>query len=89
MRLGHDPRSREPGAFRRATARRPDANELGVLLRGLERYQQAYRAEPKAAERLIHHGESAMSNKLDVAELAAYTAVASVILNLDETITKE
>jgi len=34
-------------------------------------------------------GESEFSPKLDVTELAAWTTVASAILNLDQTITKE
>ena len=34
-------------------------------------------------------GESGRNDRLDLADLAAYTALASVILNLDETITKE
>jgi hypothetical protein len=34
-------------------------------------------------------GESARDPKVDVAELAAWTTVASAVLNLDETITKQ
>ena len=39
--------------------------------------------------RLIDVGESSRDSRLDPAELAAWTTVASVILNLDETITKQ
>ena len=45
--------------------------------------------DTKAATKLVEVGESARNPKLDVAELAAWTTVASVILNLDETITKQ
>jgi hypothetical protein len=76
-------------AFRRATARRPTAKELRVLTQGLERYRRIFHTDTKAAERLIHHGEAPIDPKLDPADLAACTATASVILNLDETITKE
>ena len=38
---------------------------------------------------LIRHGESPLEPELDPVELAAYTATAGVILNLDETITLE
>jgi mono/diheme cytochrome c family protein len=75
--------------FRRALARPPAPQELELLRRGLERYQLAYRADREAAGRLVRHGDSAPSSKLDPAVLAAYTATASVILNLDETITSE
>jgi hypothetical protein len=37
----------------------------------------------------VEVGESARDKRLDASELAAWTTVASVILNLDETITKE
>ena len=76
-------------AFRRATARPPSVTELQVLTRGLERYRQTFARDPEAAARLIRHGDSVPDSKLDPAELAAYTATAGVILNLDETITKE
>ncbi len=39
--------------------------------------------------RYLAQGESPSDEKLDASELAAYTALASLILNLDETITKE
>jgi hypothetical protein len=70
-------------------ARQPQPHETSVLLRGLERYQHAFRANPEAARRYIRHGDSAVDNKFEANELAAYTAVASVILNLDEAVTKE
>jgi hypothetical protein len=41
-----------------------------------------------AAEKLIAIGHSKRSEKLDPAELAAWTTVTSMILNLDETISK-
>jgi hypothetical protein len=76
-------------AFRRATARSPEADELRLLARALERYRQNFRADPEAATRFVHHGDSPVDDKLDPVELAAYEAAASLILNLDETITKE
>jgi hypothetical protein len=76
-------------AFRRAVARRPTSAELQVLERGLERYRQNFRADPELAKRLIHQGDSPVDDKTDPVELAAYTATAEVVLNLDETITKE
>jgi hypothetical protein len=76
-------------AFRRATARAPEATELSVLKRGLERYRRTFQNDPEKARQFIRQGDSPVNDKLDSAELAAFTAVASVILNLDETITKE
>jgi hypothetical protein len=75
-------------AFRLATARPPRDAEL-VVLQGI--YQDAlkrFRADRAAALKLLAVGESPRNDKLDTAELAAWSAVASVILNLDETVTK-
>jgi Protein of unknown function (DUF1553)/Protein of unknown function (DUF1549)/Concanavalin A-like lectin/glucanases superfamily/Planctomycete cytochrome C len=86
---GNTPESRIAFGFRRATARVPTATELKLLARGLTRYRQVFDADPEAAKRLIKHGESAVDNTIDPKILAAYLATAGVILNLDETITKE
>ena len=75
-------------AFRLATARIASKDELAVLRDLLAKQQQAYANDAKAAGDLLGVGES----KLDVAnrqELAAWTVVASAILNLDEAVTKE
>jgi hypothetical protein len=86
---GNTPEERIRYAFRRATARAPEPGELRVLARGLARYRQTFGSDKEAAGRYVRHGESPVDARLDAAELAAYTATAEVILNLDETITKE
>ncbi len=86
---GCTPDERIAFAFRRATARVPSPAELTVLKRGFERYRAAYSANTESALQLIRHGDSPVSPKADPVELAACMATASVILNLDETITQE
>jgi hypothetical protein len=86
---GPTPADRITLAFRLATARRPRPTELKILLAGLEEHRAHYRSHREAARKLVQAGEARRDEKLDVSELAAYTAVASVILNLDEVITKE
>jgi hypothetical protein len=76
-------------AFRRALARKPTSSELALLLSGLKRYLSAYGAEAALAKQLITHGDSQADLDMHPALLAAYTASAGVILNLDETITLE
>jgi hypothetical protein len=86
---GADPARRIRYAFRLATARDPNAKELQVLS-GLERTESAeYRHNKDAARKLVGVGEAKADTKLDAGELAAWTTVASTILNLDETITRE
>jgi hypothetical protein len=76
-------------AFRLATARTPGRAETGVLRDLLRAQRQVYSVDRQAARKLVGVGESKHDDRLDVAELAAWTTVASTILNLDETITKQ
>jgi hypothetical protein len=76
-------------AFRLATARRPRPEELRILLSDFHEHLANFRKDTKAALQLVNTGEFQRDEKLDVSELAAYTAVAGLILNLDEVITKE
>lgn len=86
---GPSPARRVETLFRHATGRRPVSAESAPLL-ALARGKTAdYRKDPAAAEKLLAVGEWQNDPKLDRAELAAWTTVASVVLNLDETITKE
>jgi hypothetical protein len=86
---GKDVLSRIAFAFRQATARKPSTEEIRVLRELLQRQLANYRRDKKAALELLGVGESKWDEKLDASELAAWTTVASAIMNLDETITKE
>jgi hypothetical protein len=83
------PEQRVERAFRMLLARPPRPAERGVLLAGLARHRAHYEKDRAAAAKLTAAGDAPRDPRLDVAELAAYAAVASVILNLDEAITKE
>ena len=65
------------------------AHQNQIMQRLLGDLETNYRADSKAASAYIHQGESPVPANLNEAQLAAYTGVASLILNLDETITKE
>ena len=81
--------SRIEFGFRLATARPPSPKKSGVLLASFQHYLDDYQTHPEAARKLLSPGEAPRNEKLNVSELAAYTTVASLILNLDETVTKE
>ena len=85
---GASPEERLRFAFRWATGRTPDDQDLSILRQTLQQMQQAYTADEKAARAFLSVGASALDTSLPVSELAAYTAVTTIILNLDETITK-
>jgi hypothetical protein len=86
---GEDVNARIVYAFRLALARKPSMREMKVLRDLLAKQMVNYRKDKKAAIELIRVGEAKADDKIDQAELAAWTMVASTILNLDETITKE
>ncbi|HMO63699.1 MAG TPA: DUF1553 domain-containing protein, partial [Verrucomicrobiota bacterium] len=75
-------------AFRLATARPPRSAEAAALAEVLEAQRRHYAADRAAALKLLANGESPRDEAFDPAELAAWTMVASAILNLDETVTK-
>ena len=86
---GSTPEQRVAFAFRLATARRPEPAEQRVLAGSFQYHLDRYQTDREAALELLSEGEHSRDETLDVRELAAYTAVASLILNLDETVTKE
>lgn len=89
MRQAHTPAERITLAFRCALARSPTMAERAILQQSHERLLKQYRADPGAGLKLVGIGESPRDPSLEVAELAAYTGLANLILNLDEVVTKE
>jgi hypothetical protein len=86
---GPTPEGRIVLAFRLAASRSPRPAERKVLLADFEHHLAHYRQDRPAALKLLSAGEAARDGRLDPCELAAYTAVANLILNLDEVVTKE
>ena len=75
--------------FRLVTARKPSEKELGVLTRGYDYYRSRFEADSAGALKLASEGDAPRDPSLDATQLAAYTNVASLILNLDEAVTKQ
>ena len=86
---GATPDERVGFAYRLATAHRPRADVQEILTGGFHDYLERYQADRAAALELVNVGESPRDETLDIAELASYTMVASMVLNLDRTITKD
>jgi hypothetical protein len=66
----------------------PPAPMAALLENSLSQMQKHYAADPRAAEQLVTVGEKKRNPSIPAPELAAWTMVASEMLNLDETITK-
>ena len=85
---GRDVSQRIDWTFARALARKPNAQEFR-LVSDLYRKQIArYTKDKLAAEKLISAGEARVPSDLEVPEMAAWTSVSRVVLNLHETITR-
>ena len=79
---------RVKAAFALAVGRRPNDAEAEILLERLDGFERSFRGDAEAALELVSIGESPRDDALPVEELAALTALTSLILNLDEVITK-
>jgi hypothetical protein len=74
--------------FRLATGRPPTAAERDIMQKTYDRMLSEYQSDGVAASALLRIGSSAVNPAIPVAELAATAAVANVLLNTDEVITK-
>ncbi|MBG31107.1 MAG: hypothetical protein CMI31_14080 [Opitutae bacterium] len=76
-------------AFELATARPADDLRHKVLQAAHAQQFAIFKAEPARATQLLGVGESKRDESLDPIEHAAWTIVAGMILNLDETLNRE
>jgi hypothetical protein len=85
----NDSRQRLAWMFRLVLARTPSESELDLLQKSFTAQLAAFKEKSDEAKRLLATGERRNNPKLNTEELAAYVTVASLILNLDEAITKQ
>lgn len=85
---GTDATTRVTTAFRLVLARAPRPNEIARLVALYQGELQNYQADEKAATRMATSELGKPKESSNLAELAAWTVVANVLLNLDEAITK-
>ncbi len=85
---GKDTNQQIDFAFRLCTARHPSKLERERLASLYEQQLKSFERDAKSAEALINHGSAERPANLDIRKLAAWTMVANVLLNLDETLTK-
>ena len=75
-------------AYQWALSRTPQPNELEIMTNLYEKHQAEYAANIDAAGALATVGEAPTTEDVESAELAAWTSIGRVILNLHETITR-
>ena len=83
------PQERITRAFRRATARAPEAGELELLVERWNWVRDKFTEQPEQARKLLDVGQSPRDQALDPVEQASYTVICSVLMNLDEVLTRE
>ena len=86
---GKSVESRIAYGFRLATARKPEADEIKVLAEVYKEQLAAFQKDKDATDKLLKIGFYQNDPKLDKNEVAAWSTIASMLLNLDETLTKE
>jgi hypothetical protein len=86
---GRSPARRAGLVFELATARPASKKDVADLVQLAAAQAEYFRKVPAEAAALLENGESGFDKAVPTAELAAWTVVASAILNLDETISKE
>ena len=74
--------------FHQVLSREPKAGELKLLSDLHRKQRDQYAQDQASAEKLVSTGEWPIPQGIDLPELAAWTAVSRVILNLHETITR-
>jgi hypothetical protein len=72
-----------------ATARQPSGEEASLLTRAHRAFLERFQQDTDGAARLLAVGEKPRDESLDIVQHAAMTLTASLILNLDETLSKE
>ncbi len=85
---GDDPQEKIRWAYREAISREPDAGIARVLAEVFASHLSHYQAHPAAALEVLEVGIAPVPQDGDRAELAAWTGVARVLLNLHEVITR-
>lgn len=85
---GASPEERIAWAWRCATARAPHDTEITTLRALLDKHLTTFAADASSAAALEKIGQSPVPKEAAAPELAAYTSVARVILNLHETVSR-
>jgi mono/diheme cytochrome c family protein len=74
--------------WQQALQRTPTKSELATMRALVDQQREAHQANPDGARQLMKIGQSSVPESIDPVELAAWTHVARVLLNLHESITR-
>ncbi|MEP3208094.1 MAG: PSD1 and planctomycete cytochrome C domain-containing protein [Maribacter sp.] len=84
-----DDKKRIQFAFELVSSRSPSSDEINILHNRLASLRKTYSEDITAAKEITSIGEFRTNRDLDLADHAAYSVLSSLLLNLDETITRQ
>jgi hypothetical protein len=85
---GKTPEERITFLYRTVLSRTPEADELKIVREEFEKHLARYEKDVEAANEVVDAGESEPNRDLNPTVVAAWTLTANMILNLDETVTR-
>jgi hypothetical protein len=74
--------------FRMVLSRHPSPTQLAILRAAFDRNLASYKRDPAGASALLANGDRPSDPTLDRQDLAAFTTLASTLLCMDETLSK-
>jgi hypothetical protein len=86
---GTTPTDRIDYGFKLLLARQPRPREEQIFIAELNKTEAKYKGDLQSARELLSSGESPTRSGLDQRDLASFTTIASLMLNMDATVTKE
>jgi hypothetical protein len=89
MKAGRTPAAIASHMFEQVTVRKPESLDMDDMLAEYRDVLAEYKKDVESAKKLISIGDTKPDPTLNASELAAWTMVANVVLNLDEVVTKE
>ena len=75
-------------AYRTVLSRPPAEEEMAVVMELYQQQMRKYEAMPEEAKKAVTFGKTPVAAELSERELAAWTLVANLILNLDEAVVR-
>jgi hypothetical protein len=74
--------------YRTVLSRKPDADELRIVATALAKQRELFVADPAGAKKVVQAGESKPKGVAPDSEVATWAMIANLVLNLDESVTR-
>ena len=89
LQAGNAPEQAIRRGYRLTVGRLPNSEELDIMRQTYVSFLRQYRESPSEARKLLATGTTQRDQTIPPAQHAAMTMIATILLNLDETVSKE